>query len=178
MGFFKKLKEGLSKTKGAFVNQMNEVVKSFRRVDEDLLEELEEVMIMADMGAATAEAVTEELRDRIKTENIKDPEQVREALIGILAEQIGEGEPLRLSTKPSVILVIGVNGVGKTTSIGKIANNLRKEGKKVIVFARFVPEIDAIARMLRKKNIGYALIKGDVKDRAEQVSAFQTDPSA
>ncbi len=135
MGFFKKLKEGLSKTKGAFVNQMNEVVKSFRRVDEDLLEELEEVMIMADMGTATTERVIEELRDRIKTDNIKDPGEVRAALGEILAAQIGEGEPLRLGTRPSVILVIGVNGVGKTTSIGKIANNLRKEGKKVVVAA-------------------------------------------
>ena len=133
MGFFRKLKEGLSKTKGAFINQMNEVVKSFRRVDEDLLEELEEVMIMADMGAATAGSVIDELRDRIKTDNIRDPEEVKTALGEILAGHIGEGEPLRLGTKPSVILVIGVNGVGKTTSIGKIANNLKKEGKKVIV---------------------------------------------
>ncbi|MBQ7599061.1 MAG: signal recognition particle-docking protein FtsY [Clostridia bacterium] len=135
MGFFRKLKEGLSKTKGAFINQMNEVVKSFRRVDEDLLEELEEVMIMADMGAATAGSVIDELRDRIKTDNIRDPEEVKTALGEILAGHIGEGEPLRLGTKPSVILVIGVNGVGKTTSIGKIANNLKKEGKKVIVAA-------------------------------------------
>ena len=135
MGFFRKLKEGLSKTKGAFINQMNEVVKSFRRVDEDLLEELEEVMIMADMGAATAGSVIDELRDRIKSDNIRDPEEVKTALGEILAGHIGEGEPLRLGTKPSVILVIGVNGVGKTTSIGKIANNLKKEGKKVIVAA-------------------------------------------
>ncbi len=135
MGFFSKLKDGLLKTKNAFIGQMNEVVKSFRKVDEDLLEELEEIMIMADMGAPTTEKVIDELRDRIKTDNIKDSEQVREVLCEILTEQIGEGEPLNLSTTPSVILVIGVNGVGKTTSIGKIANNLKKDGKKVVVAA-------------------------------------------
>ncbi|MBE6625720.1 MAG: signal recognition particle-docking protein FtsY [Ruminococcaceae bacterium] len=135
MGFFSKLKDGLLKTKNAFVGQMNEVVKSFRKVDEDLLEELEEIMIMADMGAPTTEKVIDELRDRIKTDNIKDSDQVREVLCEILTAQIGEGEPLNLTTTPSVILVIGVNGVGKTTSIGKIANNLKKDGKKVIVAA-------------------------------------------
>ena len=135
MGFFSKLKDGLLKTKNAFVGQMNEVVKSFRKVDEDLLEEPEEIMIMADMGAPTTEKVIDELRDRIKTDNIKDSEEVRKVLCEILTAQIGEGEPLNLSTTPSVILVIGVNGVGKTTSIGKIANNLKKDGKKVVVAA-------------------------------------------
>lgn len=135
MGFFNKLREGLLKTKNAFVGQMNEVVKSFRKVDEDLLEELEEIMIMSDMGAPTTERVLDELRDRIKTDNIKDSNEVKNALCKILTEQVGEGEPLNLSTSPSVILVIGVNGVGKTTSIGKIANNLKKSGKKVVVAA-------------------------------------------
>lgn len=135
MGFFNKLKEGLMKTKDAFVGQMNEVVKSFRKVDEDLLEELEEIMIMSDMGAPTTERVLDELRDRIKTDNIKDSDEVKKVLCQILTEQVGEGQPLNLSTTPSVILVIGVNGVGKTTSIGKIANNLKKDGKKVIVAA-------------------------------------------
>ncbi len=135
MGFFSKLKEGLSKTKNAFVGQINDVIKSFRKVDEDLLEELEEIMIMADMGAPTAERVIESLRDKIKTENIKDSDEVKNALVEILSNEIGEGEPLKLDTKPSVILVIGVNGVGKTTSIGKIANSLKKDGKKVLVAA-------------------------------------------
>ena len=135
MGFFDKLKQGLSKTKDAVFGQFNEVVKNFRKVDEELLEELEEIMIMADMGAATTEKVLDELRDRIKTKNIKNAEEVKDELADILRGQIGEGEPLDLSTTPSVILVIGVNGVGKTTSIGKIANNLKKEGKRVIVVA-------------------------------------------
>ena len=135
MGFFTRLKQGLSKTKDAFVGQINDVVKNFRRVDEDLLEELEDIMIMSDMGTRTAEEVISELRDRIKTDNIKDPDQVRTTLCGILAEHVGEGEGLRLTTTPSVILVIGVNGVGKTTSIGKIANMLKKEGRRVLVAA-------------------------------------------
>ena len=135
MGFFDKLKEGLMKTKNAVFGQVNEVIKNFRKVDESLLEELEEIMICADMGTNTTEKVIEELRDRIKTENIKNANDVKTALCDILVKQIGEGEELNLSTTPSVILVIGVNGVGKTTSIGKIANNLRKEGKKVIVAA-------------------------------------------
>ena len=135
MGFFDKLKEGLMKTKNAVFGQVNEVIMNFRKVDESLLEELEEIMICADMGTNTTEKVIEELRDRIKTENIKNADDVKTALCDILVKQIGEGEELNLSTTPSVILVIGVNGVGKTTSIGKIANNLRKEGKKVIVAA-------------------------------------------
>lgn len=135
MGFFDKLKQGLAKTKNAVFGQINEVVKNFRKVDEEFLEELEEIMICADMGAATTEKILDELRDRIKTDNIKNAEDVKDVLGEILRAQVGEGEPLNLETSPSVILVIGVNGVGKTTSIGKIANNLRKDGKKVIVAA-------------------------------------------
>ncbi|MBQ4353319.1 MAG: signal recognition particle-docking protein FtsY [Clostridia bacterium] len=135
MGFFDKLKEGIAKTKNAVFGQVNEIVKNFRKVDEELLEELEEVMIMADMGVETTERIIDELRDRIKTDNIKTADEVKVALCDILRGQIGEGEELNLSTSPSVILVIGVNGVGKTTSIGKIANNLKKQGKNVIVAA-------------------------------------------
>lgn len=135
MGFFDKLKQGLTKTKNAVFGQINEVVKNFRKVDEEFLEELEEIMICADMGAATTEKIIDELRERIKTENIKSTDDVRDALGEILMAQVGEGEPLHLETSPSVILVIGVNGVGKTTSIGKIAYSLRQEGKRVIVAA-------------------------------------------
>ncbi len=135
MAFFQKLARGLSKTKDAIFGQVNEVVKNFRRVDEDLLEELEEILITADMGVPVTEAVIEELRDRIKTENIKSTEDVKTALAEILCRLVGDGEPLDLSTTPSVILVIGVNGVGKTTSIGKIAANLKNEGKRIVVAA-------------------------------------------
>jgi len=135
MGFFDTLKRGLTKTKNAFFGQVNDVIRSFRRVDEDLLEELEELLICADMGAETAESVIGELRERIREEKIKDAEDVKGALEEILRGHVGEGEPLRLDTKPSVILVIGVNGVGKTTSIGKIAAHLKQEGKTVVVAA-------------------------------------------
>ncbi len=135
MGFFSKLKEGLKKTKEAVFGQVNEVIKTFRKVDEELLEELEEIMIASDMGVNTTEKIIEELRDRIRTERIKDADDVKVALGEILRELVGEGEPLDLTNKPAVILVIGVNGVGKTTSIGKIAYNLRKSGKNVVVAA-------------------------------------------
>ena len=135
MGFFDKLKNGLTKTKDAFFGQVNDVLKSFRRVDEDLLEELEELLICADMGAETAMSVVDELREKIKEDKITDADAVKDALKEILRDHIGEGEPLKLETTPSVILVIGVNGVGKTTSIGKISAHLKSQGKKVIVAA-------------------------------------------
>ena len=136
MGFFDKLKEGLSKTKSSFDSKMNDVFSTFRKVDEELLEELEEVLIMSDIGIDTSTDIVSKLRDRIKKENIKDAEIVKEALreeiVKILSYTDNE---LKLETKPSVILVVGVNGVGKTTSIGKIANNLKKEGKNVVIAA-------------------------------------------
>lgn len=135
MGFFEKLKSGLAKTKNTVFSQIDSVVKSFVKVDEDMLEELEEILICSDMGFETAEEVIDSLRDRIKDSRLKEPEDVKSALKEILREKIGEGEPLKLDTVPSVILVIGVNGVGKTTSIGKIAANLTENGKKVIVAA-------------------------------------------
>ncbi len=136
MGFFDKLKQGLSKTKESFNEKINNVFKNFRKVDEDLLEELEEALIMSDVGMETSMKIIENLRDKIKTDKIEDADLVKQAL----REQIEEildsvDSDLKLKTKPSVILFVGVNGVGKTTSIGKIANNLRKEGKKVIVAA-------------------------------------------
>lgn len=135
MGFLDKLKNGLKKTKNAVMGQLDDVIKSFRKVDEDLLEELEEVLICADVGAESTEYIIDELRDRIKSGNIKEPDDVRAALAEILRELVGEGEELKLDTHPSVILVIGVNGVGKTTSIGKIAANLKSQGRRVLVAA-------------------------------------------
>jgi len=135
MGFFDKLKSGLAKTKKAVFSQVDSILKSFVKVDEDLLEELEEVLICSDMGMETVEEIIDELRDQIKSDRLKNPEDVKTALKELLRERIGDGEALRLETTPSVILVIGVNGVGKTTSIGKIAANLKAEGKKVVVAA-------------------------------------------
>ena len=133
--FWSRVKAGLTKTKNALFGQIDELLKSFVRVDEDLLEELEEILICADVGVNAAEEIIDELRDAIKDGRLKEKEQVISTLQEILARMIGEGEELKLTTTPSVILVIGVNGVGKTTSIGKISNQLRKQGKKVVVAA-------------------------------------------
>ena len=135
MGFFDKLKQGLFKTKNAIVDKVDALFKSFIKVDEDLFDELEELLISADIGVNTTEEILDELRDTVKDKRIKDPAEVKRELFDILRNMIGEHEPLNLSTKPSVILVIGVNGVGKTTSIGKISAELKRQGKKVVVAA-------------------------------------------
>ena len=135
MAFLDKLKAGLSKTKNAIFGQIDEVLKAFVKVDEDLLEELEELLICSDVGVGATEDIIEELREQIKDGRLKEKEQVIDALKGILEGMIGEGEPLALDTTPSVILVIGVNGAGKTTSIGKISNRLKAQGKRVVVAA-------------------------------------------
>ena len=135
MGFFDKLKEGLFKTKNAITKKVDALFKKFVRVDEDLFDELEELLISADIGVNTTEEILDELRDTVKEKRIKEPEAVKQELFDILRRMIGEHEPLNLSTKPSVILVIGVNGVGKTTSIGKISAELNRQGKKVVVAA-------------------------------------------
>lgn len=136
MGFFDKLKTGLTKTKESFDSKINNVFSTFRKVDEDFLEELEEILIMSDMGVDTSVKIVDNLRKRIKKENLKEEEDVKQALreeIQAIFDQVDNS--LKLETKPSVILVVGVNGVGKTTSIGKIANKLRKQGKKVVIAA-------------------------------------------
>lgn len=135
MGFFDKLKAGLAKTKNALFGRLDQLFRGFSKVDEDMLEELEEVLITADVGVGPTEKIIDGLRDKIRAEKITEPEKVKTALEEILVSMIGEGEPLVLDTKPSVILVIGVNGVGKTTSIAKIANLLKSEGKSVILAA-------------------------------------------
>jgi fused signal recognition particle receptor len=136
MGFFDKLKNGLNKTKTSFDEKMNDIFSNFRKVDEDLLEELEEALIMSDVGANTSATIINNLRERVKKENIKDEQGVREALRKEIQEIFDATDnTLKLETKPAVILVVGVNGVGKTTSIGKIANRLKRDGKKVVVAA-------------------------------------------
>lgn len=135
MRFLDKLKQGLSKTKGAIFGQIDEVLKAFVKVDEDLLEELEELLIMSDVGVGATEEIIERLREDIKDGRLKEKEQVIDALKAILSDMIGEGGELDLSGQPTIILVIGVNGAGKTTSIGKISNRLISKGKKVVVAA-------------------------------------------
>ena len=135
MGFFDKLKSGLEKTKNAFFGQLNSMFRAFVKVDEDFLEELEDMLISADVGVETSEEIISELREKAKDDRLKSGEDVKNALRDILREKIGDGEALKLTTSPSVILVIGVNGVGKTTTVGKISARLADEGKKVVIAA-------------------------------------------
>ena len=135
MGFFEKLKQGLNKTKNALVGRIDGIFHAFSKIDDDLYDELEELLISADVGVNTTENILDRLRESVKEKKIKDPELLREELLVILSDLIGEHEPLKLDTKPSVILVIGVNGVGKTTSIGKISYELKSQGKRVVVAA-------------------------------------------
>ena len=136
MGFFEKLKTGLNKTKKSFNEKINNVFKNFRKVDEDFLEELEEMLIMSDIGIETSVKIINNLRDRVKKEKVEDEEDVKNILREEMKEILNVADiGLNLNTKPSVILVVGVNGVGKTTSIGKIANRLQKDGKSVVVAA-------------------------------------------
>lgn len=135
VSFWEKLKSGLAKTKSALFGSVHDMLSNFVRVDEDLLEELEELLIMSDIGVAATEEIIEELRERIKDGRLKEKDQVIDTLKEILSEMIGEHQPLVLETTPSVVLVIGVNGAGKTTSIGKISKRLRLSGKKVVVAA-------------------------------------------
>ncbi len=135
MGFFDKLKAGLFKTKDALVGKIDGLFKKFRKVDEDLFDELEELLISADIGVNTVMDILDELREFVIDNKIKESEDVKNALFNMLRSMIGEHEPLNLSTKPSVVLIVGVNGVGKTTSIGKISKELKSSGKKVVVAA-------------------------------------------
>ena len=135
MGFFNKIKEGLKKTRDAVIGQIDSMLKSFTKIDDELFEELEELIVMGDVGVPTAEKICEELKKRVKKEGIKNPNEIHRLLEETVSDMLRGGEELDLSTTPSIILVIGVNGVGKTTTIGKLANHLTKQGKKVILAA-------------------------------------------
>ncbi len=136
MGFFDRLKAGLKKTSEAISGQVNEVLGAFVKVDEELFENLEEALVMADIGVETAEYITEELRRRVKLKRITNANEVKLELQNVISDILSEQDTtMKLDTKPSVILVIGVNGVGKTTSIGKIAAHYKAQGKKVLLAA-------------------------------------------
>ena len=161
MGFFEKLKTGLSKTKESFNTKINDVFSNFRKVDEEFLEELEEVLIMSDMGVDTSVKIVDNLRKKIKKDNIKEEEEVKEALRDEIKKIFDEVDnSLNLKTKPSVILVVGVNGVGKTTSIGKIANKLKNDGKKVVIAAADTFRAAAVEQLeVWAKRSGSELVK-------------------
>ncbi len=165
MGFFEKLKAGLAKTKDAIFKQVDNLFKMFVKVDEEMLEELEELLIAADVGAASADEIISRLREEIRENRLTDPADARDALYAILREMIDESEmpenrQLKINTKPSVILVIGVNGVGKTTSIAKIAKLLKGEGKKVLIAAADTFRAAAIDQLVVwADRVGVELIK-------------------
>ena len=136
MSFFEKLKKGLQKTKNALFKPFSDLFKSLRRIDEDLMDELEEILICADVGANTTELILDKLRMQIKEKGLKDSEDVKKELRQIMLEMIGEGADINYSKDDiTVVLIIGVNGVGKTTSIGKISHSMKKSHKKVVVAA-------------------------------------------
>ena len=135
MGFFSKIKDGLKKTRDSLSNAVSSVIKSFTKIDEELFEELEEILVMGDVGMVTAQKITDLLRKKVKETGTTDPEQVKVLLKEIVADMLRGGNEIKLNTKPSVMLVIGVNGVGKTTSIGKLAASFKAQGKNVILGA-------------------------------------------
>ncbi len=135
MGLFAKIKEGLKKTRDNVVGQIDSMLKSFTKIDEELFEELEELLIMGDVGVVTSEKICDELRKRVKKEGVTDPREVHRLLREIVSDMLEGGQELNIGTQPSIVLVIGVNGVGKTTTIGKLADSLRRDGKKVILSA-------------------------------------------
>ncbi len=161
MGFFDKLKQGLTKTKETLNEKINNVFSNFRKVDEEFLDELEEILIMSDIGMETSVKIINNLRERIKKEKIEDEEQVKQALREEMQKILDITDiSLHLNTKPSVILVIGVNGVGKTTSIGKIANRLAKDGKKIVVAAADTFRAAAVEQLeIWAKRAGAEIVK-------------------
>ena len=128
MGLFSKIGQGLKKTRDSLMNTVSSMLKSFTRIDEDLFEELEEILVMGDVGANTAARICERLRAEVKEQGVTDPMAIRGMMCGIISDMLAGGQELVLNTKPAVILVIGVNGVGKTTTIGKMAANFKAQG--------------------------------------------------
>ena len=161
MGFFDKLKDGLKKTKSALVQQVSSIFSGLTGFDDDFFEELEETLILADVGVNLSVEIIDQLRDRIKQEKIKDGDIAKQALFEILENKLDSDiSPLRLGTQPSVILVIGVNGVGKTTSIAKIASYLKSEGKTPILAAADTFRAAAIDQLdVWSKRVGVEMVR-------------------
>ena len=171
MGFFDKIRDGLKKTRESISGQITQMVNSFTKIDEELFEELEELLVMGDVGVTTSQFVTGELRKKIKEKGITDPSLIMDELKAIVAALLVGDDSLHLSTKPSVILGIGVNGVGKTTTIGKLASRLKSEGKSVILGAADTFRAAAIEQLeIWAERAGVPLIKhGEGADPAAVV---------
>ena len=161
MGLFSKIKSGLQKTRNALAQNINSVINSFTKIDEELFEELEEILVLSDIGCVTAEEICGELRAKVKKDGIKDPNEIKMLLREIVSEMIEGDCSLKLSTTPSVILVIGVNGVGKTTTIGKLAARLKAEGKSVMLGAADTFRAAAIDQLgVWAQRAGVPMVKG------------------
>ena len=171
MGFFNKIAEGLKKTRDSMMGKVDALLNSFTKIDEDFFDELEESLIMADVGAVTSARICENLRKKVKEEGLSDPTAVKGALKEIIAQMLAGDEALNLSTKPSIILVIGVNGVGKTTTIGKLAHILHEDGKKVLLAAAYTFRAAAIDQLqIWADRAGVDLVKhGEGSDPAAVV---------
>ena len=135
MGIFSKIKENLQKTRDNITKKIDGIVKSFTKIDEEFFEELEEILISSDVGVSTSELICEKLRAKVKSHGETDPEKIKELLKEVITEVISGENELKIETKPSIILVVGVNGVGKTTTIAKLAHMIKNEGKSVILAA-------------------------------------------
>ena len=160
MGFFDKIKQGLNKTRNAFLDSVNSVISSFTKIDEDLIEELEEILIMSDIGVNTSSDICNKLREKIKETRTTEPSEVIGLLKEILYDMTEGDTSLHLTTTPSVIMVIGVNGVGKTTTIGKLAAQLKAEGKSVMLAAADTFRAAAIEQLaLWSERAGVQLVK-------------------
>ena len=162
MGFFNKIAQGLKKTRDSMMGKVDALLNSFTKIDEEFFEELEENLIMADVGAVTSARICDNLRKKVKEQGLSDAAEVKAAMKDIISERLSGDEELNLSTKPTVILVIGVNGVGKTTTIGKLANNLKNEGKKVLLAAADTFRAAAIDQLqIWADRAGVDLVKHD-----------------
>ena len=160
MGIFSKIKAGLQKTKSSMMNAVEDMLGAFTKIDDDLFDELEEILIMSDVGVATSTKICELLRQQVKNQHVTDPSLIKGMLKGIISQMLEGGETLNISTKPSVILVIGVNGVGKTTTIGKLAALLKAEGKKVLLGAADTFRAAAIDQLeIWSERAGVELVK-------------------
>jgi len=178
MGLFNKIKNGLAKTRNSLLNNINGLLSSFTKIDEELFEELEEILITSDIGVATAQSICEELRASVKKNSIREPQEIVALLKQIIADILGETEPLDLSQKPSLILVIGVNGVGKTTTIGKLANNLKSDGKKVVLGAADTFRAAAIEQLTEWANRSGVSLVSSVAGTDPASVVFDTIASA
>ena len=178
MGIFSKISNGLKKTRDAFSNAVNDIVASFTKIDEEFFEELEETLILADTGMPTASRICDKLRDKVKHQRVTEPEQIKKMLSEVIAETLEMDNSLNISTKPSLILVIGVNGVGKTTTIGKMAKRFKDEGKSVILGAADTFRAAAAEQLnIWAERVGVPIVKhGEGADPAAVV--FDTISSA